>query len=112
MGLEEDYAKLFSEHEALEKRGERLIPLVLAHFNAFIDRSVNPALPEGFSIAKSDHAHYGNGTFTVSTGAYQTPHGPTTEPLEIETEVMDLLRQYKEKTPWIGNIWEGFSLSR
>jgi hypothetical protein len=111
MGLEEDYKKFFSEHEVLEKYGQELVSLVLDHFNDYVKTSINPQLPEGFSITLSDHAFYSNGKFVISTGHYQTPSGPTTEPLEIETTVMDLLRDYQKKTPWIDRIQGGFSLS-
>ncbi len=113
MGLEEDYAVLAAEHKALNKRGKKLEPLVLAHFNSFVRNTINPALPEGITLIESNHAsHYPDGKFIVSTGCYQTPEGPTKGPLECERTVMDLLRKYKEETPWIDRIWDGFSLSR
>ena len=112
MGLEEDYKKLFSEYKALNERGQKLVPLVLTHFNDYVDYLINPSLPEGFSINHSNHAFHSDGKFVVSTGVYQTPSGPTKGPLEIETTVMDLLNKYQKKAPWIDRIWEGFSLSR
>jgi hypothetical protein len=112
MELEEEYQKFLSEHEALTEQGKKLIPSVLAHFNNYVVHSINPSLPEEFSLIQSDNAFYSNGKFFVTTGIYQTPSGPTKGPLGIERIVMNLLDRYKKQTPWIDNIWEGFSLSR
>ena len=110
-GLEEKWGILFSENEALNKRGTELMPSVLAHFNDYIDNSINSSLPEGISVIKSDSISYSDGKYTVYTGNYQTPSGPSYGPLEIERIVCDLFDKYEEKVPWIKNIVFGFDLS-
>jgi hypothetical protein len=111
--LNEKYSEISYKIEALKKIGKELSPLVTKHFNNYIETVINPALPEGYSLIGSDRdAFYSDGKFIVSTGLYQTPNGPTKGPLQIEDIVMEALDKYKKDTPWIGNIWENFSLSR
>ena len=109
--LKEKCDTLFSENEDLNIRAQELMPAVLAHFKDYIDSSVNPSLPEGISVNKSDDISYSDGKFTVYTRDYQTPSGPMGGPLEIEGTVLDLFNEYKEKAPWIKEISYGFYLN-
>lgn len=113
-GLEEKWGILFSENEALNKRGTELMPSVLAHFNDYIDTAINPSLPEGYSVNTSDEISYLDGKYTVCTGCYQIPSGSSYAPLQstkLERTVTDLFDKYEEKAPWIEKIIFGFDLS-
>ncbi|MDO8517062.1 MAG: hypothetical protein Q7S33_02960 [Nanoarchaeota archaeon] len=116
MDLEEElnkkYENLSLEYGIFKQKTEELIPLVVSHFNDYLDEVINPALPKGYSIVKSTSASFSEGRFIIYTGVYKTPSGLNNGPLEIERIVIDLMQQYEKNNPWVDRISEGFNISK
>jgi hypothetical protein len=116
MGLDEEInSKLFEMKKKIaeaNKDVEALIPQVLDHFNNYLEHVINPALPAGYSINKAtDACYYHDRGFVITTGCYNTPFGPTCEPIECEGIVLDLIWEYQENHKWAW-IETGFEFSK
>lgn len=112
MGLELECSEVYSVYELLNNKGLELIPLVLSNFNDYVVREINPSLPTGFSLSKSEHAFYNKGKFIVYSGRCKTSNIEVYSPSEVEQHILKLLGTYKENTAWIEQILNNLQLNR
>jgi len=101
-GLEDNimngFGGLECKREYIKKKSKTLIPLVLKHFNWFVQQTVNPELPEGYEIGDSERCEYdvGKGGYIVYKGKMNCP--------EVCGQVKDLFIQYQERYDWVSEI--------
>ncbi|MBN2052010.1 hypothetical protein JW756_00730 [Candidatus Woesearchaeota archaeon] len=103
-------------HTQLQAAGRHLAPMVLKHFNQYVENVINPKLPQGYILLPSEHVFFGDRLkrpgFEITTGSIQTPQGNSKGPFEFEAIIMDLFHEYQAQTPWVTYIDYGFYLSK
>ncbi len=101
-----------SKRKFLEGEIDALKPLVIAHFNEYIDNVINPSLPKGYSMPHEITCFYERGGFRIKTAKYlNTPYGPSRGLFEFDGKLLDLCIGYGEQTPWVGLVDLEISLS-
>lgn len=94
-----------SKRKSLEEEVNKIKPLVIAHFNNYIDEVINPSLPKGYSMPHETDCFYECGAFRIKTAQYlNTPHGPSRGLFDFDGRLLDLCIGYGEQTPWVGLV--------
>ena len=111
--LEDKFHQLREKQKQFLKEVEEVEPFVLEHFNNYIRDKINPALPNGNSLPYSTTCFLEQGGFKIHTSSFlKTPHGNFNGPVEYERIIMDLVKEYEKKTPWVSWVGLCFHLSK
>ncbi len=115
--LEAQFADLGAGQKGLNElqkfvtsQAEKLFPLVLGHFNAFVRTSLNDKLPEGYVLHPTQTIDYdsNSGTFSLRAGMWTTPKGKGLVPDPRDPESIEVyltqVDAYTKSTSWIGHI--------
>jgi hypothetical protein len=109
-GLEEHimngFGGLMCKREYLKEKSKTLLPIVLKHFNWFIQETVNPQLPEGYIIGDSEKCEYdvGENGYVIYMGEMNWPEGNDEDVPRVSGQIQDLFIQYQEMYEWVQGI--------
>ena len=84
------FKELKASQTSLDEKAQELIPLILTHFNDYIDQNINTVLPEGYSLAKSTLARYNGNGFIINGESIQKEDKNVEVPTTYEREIMGL----------------------
>ncbi|MFH1840159.1 MAG: hypothetical protein ABH849_03345 [Nanoarchaeota archaeon] len=105
--------------EKLAANAAELGPEVLAHFNTYVDESIRPALPEGYTINESTLAKFSQDElgYTIWLGIISDTDGNMVRGYwgfpegGFPNEISDLCKAYVRNTSWVKAISLGLKLA-
>ncbi|HTY43929.1 MAG TPA: hypothetical protein VMC80_01680 [Patescibacteria group bacterium] len=94
MDLEKRIARkikhLNDREQKLHAEAQGLFPIILNNFNSDIE-VVQVMFKPGYGVVPATEINYENGIFTITSGMYKTPSGPTKDCMKVPSEMIGIL---------------------